>query len=153
MCTKFNALQTEIANLFQVERKKFFIIHHVDTPQKKFKFKNPESTVKPKHFQKNDSKHHSVILQIFCAYKLLIPLQLCRVPEHDYCNCIVVLYICFSSPRKKTQASAWVKSSKVMPQVPHYLSFLLGKGGKLLHLNPSKNCKTSQSALSDHKSL
>ena len=24
MCTKFNALQTEIANLFQVERKKFF---------------------------------------------------------------------------------------------------------------------------------
>ena len=24
MCTKFNALQTEIANLFQVKRKKFF---------------------------------------------------------------------------------------------------------------------------------
>ena len=48
---------------------------------------------------------------------------------------------------------AWVKSSKVMPQLPHYLSFLLGKGGKLLHLNPSKNFKASQSALSDHKSL
>ena len=55
--------------------------------------------------------------------------------------------------KKKTQALAWVKSSKVMPQFPHYLSFLLGKVGKLLHLNPSKNVKTSQSALSDHKSL
>ena len=28
MCTKFNASQTEIANLFQVERKKVFYIHH-----------------------------------------------------------------------------------------------------------------------------
>ena len=28
MCTKFNASQTEIADLFQVERKKFFYIHH-----------------------------------------------------------------------------------------------------------------------------
>ena len=45
------------------------------------------------------------------------------------------------------------KSSKVMPQLPHYPSFLLGKGGKLLHLNPVKNIKTSQSVLSDHKSL
>ena len=37
--------------------------------------------------------------------------------------------------------------------LPRYLSFLLGKGGKLLRLNPSKNFKTSQSALSDHKCL
>ena len=27
-------------------------LEDVDTPQKKFKFKNPASTVKPKHFQK-----------------------------------------------------------------------------------------------------
>ena len=40
---------------------------------------------------------------------------------------------------------AWIKSSKFMPQ--------LRKGGKLLHLDPSKNVKTSQSALFDHKSL
>ena len=59
----------------------------------------------------------------------------------------------FSQNKKKTRVSAWVKSSKVMSQLPHYLSFLLGKRGKLLHLNPSKNFKTSQSALSDHKSL
>ena len=31
------------------------------------------------------------------------------------------------------------KSSKVMPQLPHYPSLLLGKGGKLLRLNPVKN--------------
>ena len=55
--------------------------------------------------------------------------------------------------KKKNQALAWVKSSKVMPQLTHYLSFLLGKGGKLLHLNPSKNFKTSQSVHFDHKSL
>ena len=49
---------------------------------------------------------------------------------------------------------AWVKkNSKVMPQLPHYLSFLLGKGGKLLHLNSSKYFKTSQSVPFDHKSL
>ena len=106
ICTKFNASQTEIADLFQVERKRFFTsimgqeydpgkkptkseklktsptkknqsteghadkpqpsqqpaalevdpdmqpLEDVDTPQKKFKFKNPESTVKPKHFHK-----------------------------------------------------------------------------------------------------
>ena len=67
-----------------------------------------------------------------------------------YLYCIYVLLL---QKKKKTRASAWVKNSKVMPQLPHYLSFLLGKGGKLLHLNPSKNLKTSQSALSDHKSL
>ena len=55
--------------------------------------------------------------------------------------------------KKRTQAEAWVKSSKVMPQLPYYLSFLLGKGGKLLCLNPSKNFKTSQNAFSYHKSL
>ena len=37
--------------------------------------------------------------------------------------------------------------------LPRYLYFLLGKGGKLLRLNPSKNFKISQSELSDHKSL
>ena len=37
MCTKFNASQTEIANLFQVERKKFFtsIMGHEYDPGKK----------------------------------------------------------------------------------------------------------------------
>ena len=45
------------------------------------------------------------------------------------------------------------KKLKVMPQLPCYPSFLLRKGGKLLCLNPSKNFKTSQNALSDHKSL
>ena len=48
---------------------------------------------------------------------------------------------------------AWVQKSKSYATLPHYLSFLLGKGGKLLHLNPGKNVKTSQSALSNHKSL
>ena len=116
ICTNFNVPQTEIADLFQVERKKFFTsimgweydpgkkptkseklktstskedkstTEHTDKPQpsqlpaapevdpnmppledvvppwKKFKFKNPTSTVKPKHFQKNNSKHHSIIL-------------------------------------------------------------------------------------------
>ncbi|MDA7989216.1 MAG: hypothetical protein MPK03_06200 [Alphaproteobacteria bacterium] len=37
---------------------------------------------------------------------------------------------------KMTQASAWVKNSKVMPQLSRYLSFLLGKGGKPLYLKP-----------------
>ena len=45
------------------------------------------------------------------------------------------------------------KKLKSYATLPHYRSFLLGKGGKLLHLNASKNFKTSQSALSDHKSL
>ena len=48
--------------------------------------------------------------------------------------CIVIVLI--NSKKKQTQASAWVKSSKVMPQLPLYLSFLLGKGGKLLCLKP-----------------
>ena len=68
-----------------------------------------------------------------------------------YLYCIFVLLL--QKKKKKKQASAWVKSSKVMPQLPHYLSFLLEKGGKLLHLNPSKNFKTSQNAFSDHKPL
>ena len=38
--------------------------------------------------------------------------------------------------QKKTRASAWVKNSKARPQLPHYLSFLLGKGGKPLYLKP-----------------
>ena len=45
------------------------------------------------------------------------------------------------------------KKLKSYATLPSYRSFLLGKGGKLLHLNASKNFKTSQSALSDHKSL
>ena len=31
--------------------------------------------------------------------------------------------------RKTTRTSVWVKNTKVMPQKPCYLSFLLGKGG------------------------
>ena len=31
--------------------------------------------------------------------------------------------------RKTTRTSVWVKNTKVMPQKPRYLSFLLGKGG------------------------
>ena len=61
------------------------------------------------------------------------------------CQCILL--------KKETQVLAWVQKSKSYATLPCYLSFLLGKGGKLLHLNPSKNFKTSQSALSDHKSL
>ena len=30
--------------------------------------------------------------------------------------------------KKKNRTSVWVKMPKVMPQIPHYLSFLLGKG-------------------------
>ena len=44
-----------------------------------------------------------------------------------------------------TRALAWVKNSKVMPQLSRYLSFLLGKGGKPLYLkNPIKNFKILQ---------
>ena len=48
-----------------------------------------------------------------------------------------------------TRALAWVKNSKVMPQLPHYLSFLLGKGGKPLYLNPYFKTLNTASASSD----
>ena len=55
----------------------------------------------------------------------------------------------FKKKKKKTRAPAWVKNSKVMLQLPHYLSFLLGKGGNPYTSNPIKNFKILQSALSD----
>ena len=38
--------------------------------------------------------------------------------------------------KKKTHTLVWVKISKVMPQIPRYLSFLLGKGGNPYASNP-----------------
>ena len=38
--------------------------------------------------------------------------------------------------KKKTRTLVWVKMSKVMPQIPRYLSFLLGKGGNPYTSNP-----------------
>ena len=46
-----------------------------------------------------------------------------------------------------TCTSVWVKMSKVMPQMPRYLSFLLGKGGNPYTSNPIKAIIAS--ALSD----
>ena len=51
--------------------------------------------------------------------------------KYAYMYNLLFFYI-VKKKRKQTQALAWVKSSKVMPQLPCYLSFLLGKGGKLL---------------------
>ena len=45
---------------------------------------------------------------------------------------ILVTVIVFSLKKKKKKK----KNSKVMPQLPNYLSFLLGKGGKPLYLKP-----------------
>ena len=63
---------------------------------------------------------------------------------------------CHSSKIKKKKQDPYFSMGKKLKSyatLPQYLSFLLGKGGKLLCLHPSKNFKTSQSALSDHKSL
>ena len=46
-----------------------------------------------------------------------------------------------------TRTSVWVKISKVMPLMPSYLSFLLGKGGNPYTSNPIKAIIAS--ALSD----
>ena len=46
---------------------------------------------------------------------------------------ILVTVIVFSLKKKKKKKK---KNSKVMPQLPNYLSFLLGKGGKPLYLKP-----------------
>ena len=48
-----------------------------------------------------------------------------------------------------TRALAWVKNSKVMPQLSCYLSFLLGKGGKPLCLKPYLKTLKFASAFSD----
>ena len=61
----------------------------------------------------------------------------CKSIIYTYVLTIVNLVFLFSKKKKKkTEALAWVKNSKVMPQLPHYLSFLLGKGGKPLYLKP-----------------
>ena len=80
-------------------------------------------------------------------------------------KCIVFLYvikyiivndcfvICVGSSLLSKTVDVTGKKLKSYATLPRYLSFLLGKGGKLLHLNSSKSFKTSQSVLSDHKSL
>ena len=66
---------------------------------------------------------------------------------------VIVIVLIFKKKKKKkkkqTRALAWVKTQKVMPQLLHYPSFLLAKGGKPLYLNPIENFKILQSALSD----
>ena len=65
--------------------------------------------------------------------------------------CIVHMFSQKKKKKKKKNPSLGLgKKLKRYAALPHYLSFLLGMGGKL---NPSKNFKTSQSALSDHRSL
>ena len=55
--------------------------------------------------------------------------------------------------KKQARALAWVKNSKVMPQLPHYLSFLLEREENPYASNPIKTFKILQSALSDQKTL
>ena len=72
MCTKFNALQTEIADLFQVERKKFFtsIMGCEYDPGKKptkirknLKHLSPRRTSQKRNMQMNRSHPNSLQLQ------------------------------------------------------------------------------------------
>ena len=65
--------------------------------------------------------------------------MLAKDGEHKSVICTYVLTIVifvFLFSKKKDLSLAWVKNSKVMPQLPCYLSFLLGKGGKPLYLKP-----------------
>ena len=50
---------------------------------------------------------------------------------------LLLLYLFFQKRKKEKNLSLGLgKKLKVMPQLPHYLSFLLGKGGKPLYLKP-----------------
>ena len=48
------------------------------------------------------------------------------------CNCYCIYFFFQKKKKKKKTDSSFSlgKNSKVMPQLPHYLSFLMGKGGK-----------------------
>ena len=71
MCTKFNALQTEIANLFQVERKKFLhpsqdanmTLVRNKPNQKSLRHLPPRKTHQQKNKQKNHSHHNQIQLR------------------------------------------------------------------------------------------
>ena len=65
-----------------------------------------------------------------------------------------MLYIClylllFSFQKKNDLSFRLGKNSKVMPQLSHYLSFLLGKGGKSLYLKPYFKLQNTASASSN----
>ena len=65
-------------------------------------------------------------------------------------NCIYCIYVCtcYCFPLKKNDLSFILgENSKVMPQLSHYLSFLLGKGGKSLYLKPYLKKKHTQVCL------
>ena len=51
-----------------------------------------------------------------------------------YMTCLYLLLL--KKKKKKYLYASMGKKSKIMPQLPHYLSFLLGRGGKYLHLKP-----------------
>ena len=51
-----------------------------------------------------------------------------------YMTCLYLLL--FIKKYKKDPYTSMGKKSKIMPQLPHYLSFLLGRGGKSLCLKP-----------------
>ena len=52
-----------------------------------------------------------------------------------YMTCLYLLLF-LKKENKMTHMQVWVKCQKIMPQLPRYLSFLLGRGGKSLHLKP-----------------
>ena len=82
-----------------------------------------------------------LIVCYYVTYKFNLYFTLAK-EEHKsiICKYILVILIVFLFSKKKkkrkknTQALAWVKNSNIMPQSSHYLSFLLGKGGKPLYL-------------------
>ena len=60
-------------------------------------------------------------------------------------SCSIVITIPKKKKKKKqTRTSVLVKMPKAMPQIPHYLSFLLGKGGNSYTSNPIKSYKKLQ---------
>ena len=76
----------------------------------------------------------------FCLYFTLAKDGECKSVICAYVLTIVILVFLFSKKKKEKDLSFGLgkKNSKVMPQLPHYLSFLLGKGGKPLYLKPYK---------------
>ena len=64
-----------------------------------------------------------------------------QVSTHSgMCQLQIFLVTCiFIQKKKTTRTLVWVKNTKVMPQMPRYLSFLLGKGGNPYVSNPMKS--------------
>ena len=126
MFTKFATSQTDIADLFQVERKKFF------------------ASITGREY-KAGKKHIYMYMYIYIIhvtyFNFIFILHWLRMRECKSVICtyvltIVILFLFQKKKKKKHLSFSLGKNSKVMPQLPCYLSFLLGKGGKPLYLKP-----------------